>query len=44
MWQALRTNLAGLALALVLAILIGLIWPVNIGSHELVSRTDVGLD
>ncbi len=44
MWQALRTNLAGLALAAGLAALIGMILPVNIGSAELAARTDVAMD
>ncbi len=44
MWQSLRTNLAGLSLSFVLALLIGFLWPLNLHSHELMSRTDVGLD
>ena len=44
MWQSLRTNLAGLGMALVLSVIIALIWPLNIESRELLSRTDVGLD
>ncbi|MGB5642058.1 MAG: TIGR00341 family protein [Gammaproteobacteria bacterium] len=42
--RALKTNLAGMLLALSLALLIGLFWPVNIESRELMARTDVGLD
>jgi len=42
--QALKTNLTGLGLALVTALLIGLAWAVNLDSHELQARTDVGLD
>jgi uncharacterized hydrophobic protein (TIGR00341 family) len=43
-WSALKTNLAGLALALALSIVIGLIWPVDLASGEIASRTTVGLD
>jgi uncharacterized hydrophobic protein (TIGR00341 family) len=43
-WQALKTNAAGLGLALALSIGIGLIWPVNLGSAEILARTEVGLD
>jgi len=42
--RALRTNATGLALALALAVVIGWLWPANIASRELLSRTDVGLD
>ena len=42
--RALQTNLAGLGLALVLSIIIGLLWPANIESRELLARTNVGLD
>lgn len=46
MGRALRTNAAGLGLALVLAYVIGFVWPAPLLhlSHELVARTDVGLD
>jgi uncharacterized hydrophobic protein (TIGR00341 family) len=44
MWRSIGTNLAGLALTLALSFLIGLLWPVNINSPELLARTDVGLD
>jgi uncharacterized hydrophobic protein (TIGR00341 family) len=44
MGKALRTALAGLGLALAVAYLIGLIWPVNLESREILARTDVGLD
>jgi len=43
-WEATRTSLSGLALAIGLAVLIGLAWPVDMGSREIVGRTDVGLD
>lgn len=42
-WQALKTDAAGLGLSLLLAILIALIWPVSFDNPELMSRTDVGL-
>ena len=44
MGRAVRTNLAGLALSLTLAILIGLVMPLDLSSHELMARTDVGFD
>jgi uncharacterized hydrophobic protein (TIGR00341 family) len=44
MWKSLQTNLAGLGLSLGLAVLIAILWPVNVASHELLARTDVGLD
>jgi uncharacterized hydrophobic protein (TIGR00341 family) len=44
MLKAARTNGAGIGLAFVLSVLIGLAWPVNIASRELMARTDVGLD
>ena len=44
LWQALRTNAAGLGLALALSIGISLIWPVNLNSSEVLARTAVGLD
>jgi len=44
MWKAFKTGLAGMSLALVLSILIGVFWPLNIESRELLARTNVGLD
>ena len=44
MWQSLKTNLAGLGLALLLAVLIGFTWPGYLDSSEILVRTDVGLD
>ena len=44
MWKATRTNGIGIGLAFLLSLCIGLIWPVNFASHELMARTDVGLD
>jgi len=44
MWQSLKTNFVGLALALLMAMAIGLIWPDHLHSSEIMVRTDVGLD
>ncbi|MFQ5451806.1 MAG: TIGR00341 family protein [Nitrospinaceae bacterium] len=44
MWKAAKTTLAGMGFALALCIVIGLLWPLNGQSHELLSRTDVGMD
>ena len=43
-WRSLKTNVSGLALALLIALVIGLIWPVNLDNQELMARTDVGMD
>ena len=42
--QALRTAVAGLGTALAVALVIGVLWPLEMSSRELLSRTDVGLD
>ncbi|MEJ2060833.1 MAG: TIGR00341 family protein [Gammaproteobacteria bacterium] len=44
MRHAVLTNLAGLALAVGMSVLIGLLSPIDTTSHELVSRTSVGMD
>lgn len=44
LWSALKSNLAGLFTALTLSVFIGFIWPLNFDSHELMIRTDVGMD
>lgn len=44
MGSALKTNFTGVALAFLLALLIGMIWPVSLDSQEILSRTSVGLD
>jgi uncharacterized hydrophobic protein (TIGR00341 family) len=44
MGKAIRTGGVGIGLAFLLSFSIGLLWPVDIGSHELVARTKVGLD
>lgn len=43
MATALKTNFAGLTLALGLSLIIGLILPIDFTSHELMSRTYVGI-
>lgn len=50
-WSALKTGLAGLSLAFLVSLGIGMAWPVDIGrgeiliaSTEILARTDVGLD
>ncbi len=43
-WSALRTNLTGIGVALSLSFLIGLFWPMQTISEELLARTDVGFD
>lgn len=48
--SSLKTNLAGLGLAFLVSLLIGMVWPVSLGgeallaSTEILARTDVGLD
>lgn len=42
MGRALATNTAGMALTLVICVVIGVIWPLDLGSGELMARTDVG--
>lgn len=44
MWRALKANLSGLGLAFILSLIIGLAWPQNMQSPELLARTVVGLD
>ena len=44
LWLALKSNVVGILTALVLSIFIGIILPVNFDSHELMIRTDVGMD
>ena len=44
MWKALRTGSAGLGAALLFSIAIGYLWPSEVFSHEVMSRTDAGLD
>jgi uncharacterized hydrophobic protein (TIGR00341 family) len=44
MWQAVKTGTSGLVTALLLSIAIGKLWPSDEFSHEVLSRTDAGLD
>ena len=44
LWLALKANIAGLFTALLLSVLIGVVWPLNFDSNELMIRTDVGMD
>jgi len=44
MWKAFRTTLAGITLSLSLSIVLGIFHPLNLNSHELMARTDVGWD
>ncbi len=44
MWKATKTTVAGISLALSLSIALGILYPLNLSSQELISRTDVGLD
>jgi uncharacterized hydrophobic protein (TIGR00341 family) len=43
-WKSLKTNLAGLSLALSMAFVIGWLWPMYLDGSELLLRTDVGMD
>lgn len=43
-WSAFKSNLAGLLTTLALSIFIGAVWPLSFDSHELMMRTDVGMD
>ncbi|MZH13671.1 MAG: TIGR00341 family protein [Nitrospinae bacterium] len=44
MWKAFKTIIAGVGLALVLSVGLGMYHPMNLDSPELMARTDVGLD
>lgn len=44
MWKSLKTGLTGLGIGLALTFMIGSVMPINLNSHELMARTDVGLD
>lgn len=44
MWRSFKTNLIGVLLALGIALSVGLFWPMQDLSEELLARTDVGLD
>jgi len=42
MRQALKTNIAGVGIALLLSVIVGLVWPISLQSGEIAMRTDVG--
>lgn len=42
-WRSLKTNVSGMVIAFMLALIIGFILPVNMQSHELMTRTDVNM-
>lgn len=44
MQKSLQSLLAGIAIAIALSFLIGLLWPVDVTGSELLARTDVGMD
>ena len=44
MRQSLLTSFAGLTLALLMSVIIGWVMPLDMASHELMARTDVGMD
>ena len=44
MGQAMVTNIAGIAISLIICIAIGFLWPLSLQSHELMARTNVGFD
>jgi uncharacterized hydrophobic protein (TIGR00341 family) len=44
MWHAFKTGTSGLAAALLFTIAIGYLWPSELFGHEVLSRTDAGLD
>lgn len=43
MRDAFKTNMTGLGLTLIMTVVIGVVWPDNLNSHEIMARTDVGL-
>ncbi|MDH5191503.1 MAG: TIGR00341 family protein [Gammaproteobacteria bacterium] len=44
LWRSLKTLLSGLGLALGLSVIIGMLWPHAFDSHEVISRTEVGME
>jgi uncharacterized hydrophobic protein (TIGR00341 family) len=44
MWRALKSNFAGLGVAIGLSYIIGLMWPENVSSTEILVRSEVGFD
>lgn len=43
-WQSLKTNIAGISVALTISIILGYFWPSEFTGQEILSRTDVGYD
>lgn len=43
-WRALKTNIVGMGIALIISIGLGYFWPFEFTSQEILSRTDVGYD
>lgn len=43
-WRALKANLIGLGIALLMSIIAGYVWPHNINTTEILARTDIGYD
>lgn len=43
MREAFKTNIIGLGMTLLMTVVIGIVWPVSLDSHEIMARTDVGL-
>lgn len=44
MGRAMGTNAVGVMLTLAICVFIGMLWPIDLGSAELMARTDVGFD
>jgi uncharacterized hydrophobic protein (TIGR00341 family) len=44
MWKSLKTTFVGVIMTLILSIGIGIVWPDNLDSPELLARTVVGID
>lgn len=44
MAKAMGTNAVGVIVSVMISVVIGLVWPLDLHSHELMARTDVGFD
>lgn len=42
--KSIKTAVAGIGLAILLSVVLGMLWPFSVVSRELLARTDVGLD
>jgi uncharacterized hydrophobic protein (TIGR00341 family) len=42
-WQSMKSNLLGLSLAFLTSLLIGMLWPTDLSSQELMARTQINL-